>query len=105
MSTFGMHPSLFPIFPMQVELYGRPQIIAGRRNVNIRVPENALMQDITTALAEVCPELVGDVILEDCSGLQSSYIFNLNGTTFLDNEMIHLKPDDTMLLFSSQTGG
>ena len=100
-----MHNSPSPVFSVQVELYGRPQIIVGRRKVNIRVPENALMRDITTALAEVCPELLGDVILEDCSGLQTSYIFNLNGTTFVDNEMIHLTPNDTMLLFSSQTGG
>lgn len=88
-----------------VELFGQARILSGCRQVEVAMPERAEAGDMATALAEACPELVGKVIREDSTGLQVSYIFNLNGTAFVDDEELHLREGDSLLLFSSQAGG
>jgi molybdopterin converting factor small subunit len=81
------------------------RILTGRRQVDVTVLGHARPADLASALAEVCPALVGQVILEDRSGLQQSYTLNLNGTSFVSDEQLELKSGDTVLLFSSQAGG
>lgn len=81
------------------------RLACGARDVEIEVPLVAGVGDIVTALSEACPELVGEVILQDRSRLRESYTFNLNGTRFLSNEPLHLQTNDKLLLFSSQAGG
>ena len=90
---------------IQVELFGLARIAAGRRQVDVRVPKRAHPAEVASALADACPELIGDIILDDRSGLQQSYTFNLNGTSFLSDRQLDLNPGDTLLLFSSQAGG
>ena len=46
--------------------------------------------ELAEALGEACPELVGQVIAEDGRRLQESYTFNLNGTSFVDDEPVRL---------------
>ena len=69
------------------------------------MPQRVPSGRVAAALAEQCPELIDKVILQDLSGLEQSYIFNLNGTSFVSDERIDLKAGDTILLFSSQAGG
>ena len=90
---------------VKVELFGLARITSGRREVPVAVPRAAHTSDLAVALAAVCPELVGLAVLEDRSGLEASYTFNLNGTTFVGEQQLELKPDDALLLFSSQAGG
>lgn len=90
---------------VQVELFGLARIACGRRQVELAVPEYARPGDVAAALAGACPELVGRAIREDLSGLQQSYTFNLNGTAFISDAPLRLKPGDAILLFSSQAGG
>ena len=90
---------------ISVELFDQARLLTGRREIKIAVPEHAGVAELTIALAAVCPELVGPVLLEDRSGLREGYIFNLNGTTFVSDQRLHLKTGDGLLLFSSQAGG
>ena len=90
---------------VRVELFGLARILSGRRQVDISMPEECYAKDVVRVLAETCSELVGTVLLEDRSGLQESYTFNLNGTSFICDQRIHLKTGDEILLFSSQAGG
>ena len=90
---------------IQVELFGLARMTTGHRQVRIDVPNQARTKDLAAALAQACPQLIGQAILEDRSGLQESYTFNLNGTAFVSDQQLHLKPGDTVLLFSSQAGG
>ncbi len=90
---------------IRVELFGMARMACGRRHVAVEVPGVAVLADVVAAVAHACPELVGHVILEDLSGLQESYTFNLNGTAFLTGGRLQLKQGDTLLLFSSQAGG
>ena len=90
---------------IRVELFGLARIITGTRKVPLTVPRQAGACELAGALAEVRPELVGQVILENLSGFQPSYTFNLNGAEFAHEEQMQLKTGDTVLLFSSQVGG
>ena len=90
---------------VSVELFGNARVLSGRRAADIMVPATSHDCDIVTALADTCPELVGAVVRADLSGLQPSYVFNLNGESFVAEGQIDLSPGDSLLLFSSQAGG
>ncbi len=90
---------------VRVELFGRARMLCDRRWVEVEVARRAEVAAITSALAASCPELVGEAIREDRTGLQESYTFNLNGTSFVDDGPIELDAGDSILLFSSQAGG
>ena len=90
---------------IQVELFGLARMSSGRRRVRIAVPADAEINDVVAALSTACPQLVGDIILDDLSGLQTSYTLNVNGTYFVGNGPLNLEQGDTILLFSSQAGG
>lgn len=90
---------------VRVELFGLARLVAGRREVEIEVPEQAAPSDVAVALADACPALVGSAIREDRAGLKDSYVFNLNGAAFVAGGPLRLKPGDSLLLFSSQAGG
>ena len=94
-----------PLVDIRVELFGLARMLSGRHHVEVPMPRRAETVDVVAALARACPELVGKVLLEDVSGLQESYTLNLNGTSFVGDERLHLEPGDTLLLFSSQAGG
>ena len=88
-----------------VELFGMARLACGRRRLSIETTADGSMPTVVAALADACPELVGQAISEDMSALKESYTFNLNGTSFIDEAAIMLKTGDTLLLFSSQAGG
>ena len=94
-----------PRITIRVELFGRARIVSGRREVEIAVPEKAYSGDVAKALAEIAPELVGQVISGDGSGLLQSYTLNINGMSFVTDDQLNLKTGDSILLFSSQAGG
>lgn len=90
---------------IQVELFGLARILCGRREVQVAVPDQSSTKHLVLALSKACPQLVGQVIREDLSGLQESYTFNLNGIAFISHQQVELKTGNRILLFSSQAGG
>jgi hypothetical protein len=91
---------------IRVELFGMPRLRVGRREVGLRLPSGASTPQLVAALAQVCPQLVGHALREDCSGLQEGYVFNRNGLAFLDQGAgVGLQSGDSLLLLSSQSGG
>ena len=90
---------------IRVELFGRAQLVCGRRDVVLDVVRDAGLVDVVSALAQACPALVGVAIQEDRASLYDSYTLNLNGLRFVTHECLHVQAGDTLLLFSSQAGG
>jgi molybdopterin converting factor small subunit len=88
-----------------VELFGSSRLLAGRREAVIVVPDRCSIREFVSALATAVPSLVGDVVREDGTGLEGSYVLNLNGARFLEESAFELKHGDSVLLFSSQAGG
>lgn len=90
---------------IQVELFGRAQLVCGRRHVLLDVGRQVKLVDVVAALARACPPLVGVAIHEDRASLYESYALNLNGLKFVAHECLDVQAGDTLLLFSSQAGG
>ena len=90
---------------LTVELFGSARLLAGRREVEIAAPAHCTIRELVSSLTSVVPDLVGDVVRKDGVGLEGSYLFNLNGVRFLEEEAVTLKAGDRVLLFSSQAGG
>ena len=91
---------------VRVELFGQARLATDKRWVELAVPSNPWVSNLTQALAKRFPQLVGKAIRDDRCGLLESYTFNLNGTDFLDGQdRLNLTANDTILLFSSQAGG
>ncbi len=91
-----------------VELFGTARIACGRRDMALRLSSSSTLAEVTQAMGEACPELVGLAIDEDLSALMKSYTLNLNGTAFVSGpatRSLELRDGDTLLLFSSQAGG
>lgn len=87
-----------------VELFGSARLLAGCGSVELSLPPAVSARDVAVRLAAVAPSLVGEIIDTD-NGLQSSYVFNLNGTLFMSSEPQAIGRGDRILLFSSQAGG
>ena len=90
---------------VRVELFGIPRIVAGMREVGLAIEAPADRRALLHSLGQACPSLAGKVILADASDLQDGYVFNLNGTAFLEGEMPRLREGDSLLLLSNQAGG
>ena len=88
-----------------VELFGMARIASGRRMLDIDAPSDATVGELVEILAHKCPSLVGIALKEDLSGLLESYTLNLNGTEFVESDGLTLHDGDTLLLFSSMSGG
>ena len=91
-----------------VELFGTARIACGQHEVALELPASPTLADLANSLASACPELIGNAILDDMSGLMKSYTLNLNGTAFVSDapgQHIELQDGDRLLLFSSQAGG
>ncbi len=71
----------------------------------MRVPSNAHVSDVVTAIAAACPALIGVALRDDLSGLLESYTLNLNAVAFIADGELTLRSGDLLLLFSSQAGG
>ena len=89
----------------QVLLFGNARLLSGRRDVELAVQPRVAIGGLVAALAEACPQLVGQALKEDLSGLMESYLFNLNGKEFVHGDELSLEQGDELLLFSSMSGG
>ena len=94
-----------PHVRITVELYGSARLASGRRTVAVTVHQRTRRSDVAGALALACPELLGVAVREDGSDLAGSYTFNLNGHQFVADYPVTLADGDSLLLFSSLSGG
>ena len=94
-----------PMVTVTVEFFGTARSLSGVESMGVMVPEIAEFRDLISAIADICPNLIGSILLDDLSGLNESHILNLNGERFLGQGEIRLKSNDSLLLFSSLAGG
>jgi len=104
----GRAPSSHPAHQtvrIRVELFGMARLASGCALLELDLPCDAALREVTQALVGACAVLRGLAIRTDGTGLLESYTLNLNGRVFVSEAGVHLQPGDTLLLFSSQAGG
>jgi len=97
--------SMHQMVLVRVELFGMARLASGCALLELDLPCDAALTEVTQALVGACPALRGLAIRTDGTGLLESYTLNLNGRVFVSEAGVHLQPGDTLLLFSSQAGG
>ena len=84
---------------MRVEFLGIPRERAGVAELEL---EADTLGQLFVALERRFPSL-GDVI--DAGRLQSSFLANLNGDTFISDPLTRLSASDCVLILSADAGG
>ena len=90
---------------VHVELLGPARLLAGAKEVAVKIPGACTLRQLVPALAERCPALVGPVLDLERRALAEGYIVNRNGRDFLANAEAVVRPGDRLLLLSSAAGG
>ena len=88
-----------------VELFGSARLAVGATSVRVDLPALTTASTLARRLGTEYPALIGTAVREDRSGLMSSYTLNLNGESFVDQGEFSIQKGDSLLLFSSQSGG
>ena len=93
------------LISIRIELFGTPRLRAGCRQVDLLLPAQPTPEQVVGALGRACPALVGHALKDDLTDLQEGYVFNHNGTGFIDGPGLSFRPGDCLLLLSNQAGG
>ena len=88
---------------IRVELFGVPAVLAARREVTVHSVIGDL-SSVASALAVVCPTLIGPVLHAETGWLLGGYTFVVDDTFTRDREH-PIAPDSSVLLVSSTAGG
>jgi hypothetical protein len=88
-----------------VELFGLPNDLAGRRNVEVELEDEADLTDIVAALRRELPALEGRIIQPDEDRLARHYSFNVNGRFHFEDYHVKVHPSDHILILTFALGG
>jgi len=88
-----------------VELFGPPRRLARAAEVELHLPDGAVLRDALQALGREAPALLGCVLAEDGGRLVEPYALNLNGRHFASDLGQRLVPGDRILIMLPAAGG
>lgn len=92
---------------VQVELFGLSRLIAGEKEITLRLNEGATFRDAVRALVQKYPEMIGDVVQADGETMQAPNILNLDGKRMIQPHHMdeNLSDGDRIILMSMSAGG
>ena len=92
---------------LSVEFTGLARVLSKVSSQTLDVDDETTYQHILRMLGERHPELIGDVIAPDFSGLQHSNMMNLNGAHMIQPSQMDQSPSDgdMIILMSILAGG
>lgn len=92
---------------VRVELFGLPRLIAGEKEITLRLKQDATFRDVVRALVRRYPDMIGDVVQADGETLQEPNILNLDGRRMIQAHQMDdsLGAGDRIILMSMSAGG
>jgi molybdopterin converting factor small subunit len=93
------------LFKCLIGLYGLPRELAGAREVEIELPDEASLSEVVETLRREIPNLEGRVIRAEKDKLTSYYAFNINGRFYNDDKQIRIRKGDKIALLAIVSGG
>ncbi len=90
-----------------VEFAGLARVLTRQSQIHLDVSEGMTFRDILFRLAEMFPQLAGDVIDPTLGTLRSSNMLNLNGKRMIQPSEMDASPQegDRLILMSILAGG
>jgi len=92
---------------VQIELFGLSRLIAGEKEITLKLSEGATFRDVVMALVTRYPDMIGDIVQEDGETMQPPNILNLDGRRMIqENQMDEaLRDGDRIIVMSMSAGG
>ena len=90
---------------IKIEFFGTAKLIAKRNHIYICIEKNIKEKDLVETIATAIPEFVDTIIEKNTCELKKSYNFGINGIKNTSKQSFSLKNNDSILIFSSQSGG
>ncbi len=88
-----------------VELFGLARHLTGAKVASVEVREGATLREVSAALGELYPQLVGPIIKPQVVDLESPYVFSLDGRTVPPSLDYVVGPEDRLVLMFVPAGG
>jgi molybdopterin converting factor small subunit len=88
-----------------VQLFGLPREASELREVEVKLKDEANLEDVISALRREIPTMEGRAIRAGENRLMEHCAFNINGRFYLGDEEIKLQDGDRILLLTLATGG
>lgn len=92
---------------VHVELFGLSRLIAGEREIALKLPDEATFRDAVRMLVARYPDMIGDVVQADGETMQAPNILNLDGRRMIQPHQMDegLSDGDRIILMSMSAGG
>lgn len=90
---------------LTIELFGMARHLTGERALRLEVPPGATLREVTAALAQQYPQLVGRVIAASGDQLIAPNVYNLDGRTVLHDLDRQVVPGEPLCLMFIAAGG
>jgi hypothetical protein len=88
-----------------VELVGVSNKLGDMSPLAVDLGDSATLAELTSALRQASPELVGSVIESGADRLAGHYTFNVNGRFHIDEYGLTVRPGDRILIVTLAMGG
>ena len=95
------------VIQVQVEFTGVSRMLAGQKEINLRVNQEATFSDIIRDLGEKYPALIGQIIDKNENSFIATNLFSLNGEKIIQESEMNGAPGDgdRLILISLLAGG
>ena len=88
-----------------VQLFGLARHLAGAKVATVEVRQGATLREVSAALGDLYPQLVGPIIKPQVVDLESPYAFSLNGHPEPPSLDYVVQPQDRLVLMFVPSGG
>lgn len=88
-----------------VGLFGLARHLVGARAATVEVREGATLREVSAALGERYPQLVGPIFKPQVVDLESAYVFSLAGRERPPSLDYVVRPEDRHVLMFVPSGG
>ncbi|MFC1991222.1 MoaD/ThiS family protein [Chloroflexota bacterium] len=88
-----------------VEMFGLSREVSGVPEVEVKLEDNAKLEDVVAVLRRRFPVMEGPVIREGENRLENYCIFNINGRFYHDENDLRIRDGERLRLLSLATGG
>jgi len=90
---------------IKIEFFGTAKLVAKQDFIHLYTKKQVTENELIKLISKAKPDLIGQIIKKDTNELKKSYNLGINGIKNISDKKIFLQKNDSILIFSSQSGG